>query len=140
MYTLYTDGGARGNPGPAGAGAVIFDRNLKKIAEAQKFLGVQTNNWSEYEAVIIGLERLKEIVPASELPSTKVLVRLDSQLVQRQLMGEYRVKDPELYKQYLKIKNILTTTFPNTVFEHVRREQNTEADKLANQAMDKGQR
>lgn len=139
MYTIYTDGGARGNPGPAGAGAVIFDTNMKAVVEASKFLGVQTNNWAEYEAVILGLTKLKEYIPEKEQKGTNVTLRLDSELVQRQLLGEYRVKDAELYKQYLKVKN-LTNSFPKISFEHVRREQNKEADLLANKAMDKGGR
>jgi ribonuclease HI len=137
MYTIYTDGGARGNPGPAGAGAVIFDANMKAVVEASEFLGVQTNNWAEYQAVILGLENLKKFVPANKHKEVEVLVRLDSQLVQRQLLGQYRVKDAELYKQYLKVRNLMNH-FPKISFEHVRREQNVEADKLANKAMDKG--
>lgn len=136
-YTIYTDGGARGNPGPAGAGAVIFDANMKVVKEASSFLGVQTNNWAEYEAVILGLTKLKEFVEESNYAQLSITVRLDSELVQRQLTGEYRVKDAELYKQYLKVKNILHV-FPKVTFEHVRREKNKEADALANKAMDAG--
>lgn len=137
MYTIYTDGGARGNPGPAGAGAVIFDANMKAVVKASEFLGVQTNNWAEYQAVILGLENLKKFVPVRKHEEVEVTVRLDSQLVQRQLLGQYRVKDAELYKQYLKVRNLMNF-FPKISFEHVRREQNVEADKLANKAMDKG--
>lgn len=132
MYTIYTDGGARGNPGPAGAGAAIFDKDMKLVAEVSEFLGKQTNNWAEYEAIILGLEKLSDIAPGED-----VIVRLDSQLAQRQLLGEYRVKDKELYKQYLRVQNLLPK-FNKVAFEHVRREQNTEADALANKAMDKG--
>ncbi|MBL1434186.1 ribonuclease HI family protein [Candidatus Wolfebacteria bacterium] len=137
MYTIYTDGGARGNPGPAGAGAVIFDANMRAVVEASEFLGVQTNNWAEYEAVVLGLTKLQELVPEDEHEQTEVTLRLDSQLVERQLIGQYRVKDPELYKQYVKVKNIMNS-FPKIIFEHVRREKNKEADALANIAMDEG--
>lgn len=132
-YTLYTDGGARGNPGPAGAGAAIFDHNMRLVGEVSKYLGEQTNNWAEYEAIVLGLEKLFEISGGN----VEVLVRLDSQLAQRQLTGEYRVKDPDLYKQYLRVQN-LQRKFTNITFEHVRREDNTEADALANKAMDTG--
>jgi len=137
MYTIYTDGGARGNPGPAGAGAVIFDKNMKAVVEASKFLGAQTNNIAEYEAVILGLAKLKELVPAEDQEQTEVTLRLDSELVQRQIIGQYRVKDAELYKKYLEVKNLMNA-FPKIAFEHVRREQNKEADQLANIAMDNG--
>lgn len=133
MYTVYTDGGARGNPGPAGAGAAIFDQSMKLVAEVSEYLGEQTNNWAEYEAIVLGLEKLFDITNGD----AEVLVRLDSQLAQRQLTGEYKVKDAELYKQYLRVQN-LVQKFTKVSFEHVRREQNTEADALANKAMDKG--
>tara|TARA_B100000508_G_scaffold60333_1_gene47405 strand:- start:420753 stop:421157 length:405 start_codon:yes stop_codon:yes gene_type:complete len=132
MYTIYTDGGARGNPGPAGAGAAIFNKDMKLVAEVSEYLGEQTNNWAEYEAIILGLEKLSSIAEGEE-----VTVRLDSQLAQRQLLGEYKVKDQGLYKQYLRVQNLLPK-FKNVAFEHVRREQNKEADALANKAMDRG--
>lgn len=137
MYTLYTDGGARGNPGPAGAGAVIFDQNMRAVKEISVFLGVQTNNWAEYEALRLGLEALVGLVSEKDRAHTEIVVRLDSELVVRQLQGIYKVKDAELYKQYLKVSNI-KNKFPKISFEHVRREQNTEADLLANKAMDSG--
>jgi len=137
MYTIYTDGGARGNPGPAGAGAVIFDKNMKSVVEASKFLGIQTNNIAEYEAVILGLAKLTELVPEKDQEQTEVTLRLDSELVQRQIIGQYRVKDAGLYKKYLEVRNLMNT-FPKITFEHVRREQNKEADQLANIAMDNG--
>ncbi|XKT75251.1 MAG: ribonuclease HI family protein [Patescibacteria group bacterium UBA2103] len=133
MYTVYTDGGARGNPGPAGAGAAIFDTDMKLVGEVSEFLGAQTNNWAEYEAIVLGLEKLLDISGGN----VEVVVRLDSQLAQRQLTGEYKVKDAELYKQYLKVQNLLPK-FTKVSFEHVRREQNKEADALANKAMDRG--
>lgn len=137
MYTIYTDGGARGNPGPAGAGAVIYDINMRKVAEAKAFLGTQTNNWAEYEAVILGLSKLNEMVSKEDQKDTDVTLRLDSELVQRQLLGQYKVKDAALYKQYLKVQNFIAK-FPKITFEHVRREKNVEADALANKAMDGG--
>jgi len=133
-YTLFTDGGARGNPGPAGAGAVIKKDGviLKKIA---KPLGKRTNNWAEYEAVIVALEELKKIVPESRRKETVVEVRLDSELIARQLSGKYQVKEETLFSQYIKAHNLLVKDFPNTTFTHIPREKNTEADALANEAM-----
>lgn len=134
-YILFTDGGARGNPGPAGAGAVIKkgDATLKKIA---KPLGKRTNNWAEYEAVIIALEELKKIVPESRRKETVVEVRLDSELIARQLSGKYQVKEKTLFSQYIKAHNLLVKDFPNTTFTHIPREKNKEADALSNEAMD----
>lgn len=135
-YTLFTDGGARGNPGPAGAGAVIKRDGvvLKKIA---KSLGKRTNNWAEYEAVIVALEELKKIVPESKREETIVEVRLDSELIARQLSGKYQVKEETLFSQYIKAHNILVKDFPHTTFTHIPREKNKEADALSNEAMDK---
>ena len=134
-YTLFTDGGARGNPGPAGAGAVIKhgDTILKKIA---KPLGKRTNNWAEYEAVIVALEELKKLVPESRRKETVVEVRLDSELIARQLSGKYQVKEESLFPQYIKAHNLLVKDFPHTTFTHIPREKNKEADALSNEAMD----
>ena len=85
---LYTDGGARGNPGPAGAGAVITDESGKVLKEISKFLGRQTNNWAEYEAVILGLEALKKIFSAEKRKELDIEIKMDSELVARQLSGD----------------------------------------------------
>ncbi len=135
-YILFTDGGARGNPGPAGAGAVLKrgDTILKKIA---KPLGKRTNNWAEYEAVIVALEELKKLVPESRRKETVVEVKLDSELIARQLSGKYQVKEESLFSQYIKAHNLLVKDFPHTTFTHIPREKNKEADALSNEAMDK---
>jgi len=136
--TLYTDGGARGNPGHAGAGAVIFDENGETLKEVSRFLGVQTNNFAEYEAVILGLEALKKIFGAERLKTIRVEVKLDSELVARQLSNVYQIKEPTLFPQFIKAHNLQVSTFPNITFTHVRREMNKVADRLANTAMDRG--
>lgn len=136
--TLYTDGGARGNPGPAGAGAVILDEKGTMLKEVSKFLGDQTNNFAEYEAVIIGLEALKKLF-GTQLKEMHVDVKLDSELVARQLSGTYQIKEPTLFPQFIKVHNMCVTTFPHITFTHVRREHNKEADRIANEAMDSGQ-
>jgi len=129
---IYTDGGARGNPGPAGAGAVIFDEEKKVLGEVSEYLGEQTNNWAEYEAIVLALQKAKEL----SLEERETEMRMDSELIQRQLTGVYKVKDAGLREQYAKVQDLLAS-FPMISFTHVRREHNTEADRLANAAMDR---
>jgi len=126
---LYADGGSRGNPGPAGAGAYLVDPEGNCLAEVHRFLGSTTNNVAEYSALILGLHEAAKFQPK------KLLVRLDSQLIVRQLEGAYRVKQPHLQKLYAEAKALLEK-FPNFTVEHIPREENTEADRLANEAMD----
>jgi len=130
---LYTDGGSRGNPGPAASGAVgkALDHGVEDevMGEVMKYLGVTTNNQAEYTAIIIGLEK------ALELGATEVDVRMDSELATKQLNGEYKVKDQGLAKLFLQVKNLLHD-FDQVTFRHVYREQNTEADALVNSCLD----
>lgn len=130
---IYTDGGARGNPGPSGAGAVVY-KGGKRIAHVSKFLGIRTNNWAEYEALVLVLEAARKVL-GSTVPE-KVMVRMDSELIVKQMKGEYRVKHPELKLQHQKVKKIIAEAFPHIAFEHVPRERNKEADRYANDAMD----
>lgn len=138
QFTLYADGGARGNPGPAGAGAVVFDSGGKRVVEVSDYLGVATNNIAEYEAVLRGLKKLTEEYPADILKRVPLTIRMDSKLVIEQLKGGYKVKHPNLVPRYFEVKNILARSFGSVVFEHVYRENNRDADELANQAMDRG--
>lgn len=133
---MYTDGGSRGNPGPSGAGVFICDHNKKPLKEIAKYLGVGTNNMAEYQAVVIGLVALKKLF-GKKTHTTRFEVRLDSELVERQLNGVYRVKDVNLKVHFESIKKLCSVHFPHIAFVHVRREQNKEADWLANEAMDK---
>lgn len=133
-FRTYTDGGARGNPGPAGIGAVIqaFDeksQGYQTIRAVKQYLGETTNNQAEYRALIAALEA------ASALGATEVECLLDSELVVRQLNGEYRVKDKDLAPLFLKAWN-LGTGFQKITYQHIRREYNKEADKLVNEAID----
>lgn len=134
---IYTDGGSRGNPGPAGIGAVIIGLDGKVLKEVSKYLGEQTNNFAEYEAVIEGLKTLKKIL-GSSVKDFDIEVKMDSQLVARQLSREYQIKEPTLFGQFIKIHNMQVKDFPNIVFTYIPREENKEADRLANEAMDKG--
>jgi len=127
---LYTDGGARGNPGPAGIGAVILNEEGRIMAEISEYIGEATNNQAEYKALIAGLTKAKEL-GASELE-----VFLDSELVVKQLNREYRVKDKHLAPLFLQVYNI-SLGFKKIIFKHIRREKNEIADKLVNQALDK---
>jgi ribonuclease HI len=128
---IRTDGGARGNPGPAGIGVVIEDENTRVLLEEHAdYIGETTNNQAEYRAVILGLER------ALALGATRVTVVADSELLVRQASGEYRVKNPGLAQRFLELRNLETRLGHPVRYRHVRREQNTRADALANKAMD----
>ena len=128
---IYTDGGARGNPGPAGAGVVIVD-GTKKI-ELKKYLGDgKTNNWAEYEALALALQEAKK----RSLGGRDIEVRMDSELIVRQMQGKYQVKEETLWPQYMKVHNLIVANFPSIHFHHIPREQNKEADALVNKAID----
>ncbi|MEX0934152.1 MAG: ribonuclease HI family protein [Candidatus Paceibacterota bacterium] len=135
-----TDGGARGNPGIAGAGVYITDAHgtvLKEIAEP---LGVQTNNFAEYEAIILGLHALKKMFGKEKLKTVEIEVRSDSELIVSQLNGHYQIKEPTLFPKFISIWNMRVALFSRISFVHVRRENNKDADRLANEAMDKASR
>ncbi|MDQ2742684.1 MAG: ribonuclease HI family protein [Chloroflexota bacterium] len=124
-----TDGACRGNPGLAGAGVIIKDENGANIETIGTFLGVTTNNQAEYRALIEGLEAVARHQPAA------VTVRMDSELVVRQMTGIYKVRNPgilPLYSQAMALVNAL----PSVSFEHVPREKNPGADRVANVAID----
>jgi ribonuclease HI len=125
---LRTDGGSRGNPGPAGAGFVI-ERDGEIICRGGRFLGSQTNNVAEYEAMIWGLENV------SALGFSEVTVYADSELLVKQINGQYRVKNEGLKPLFLRALQLLRS-FRTQRVVHVRREQNAEADAMANEAMD----
>ena len=127
---IYTDGGARGNPGPAGAGVVIIDGEKK--TEIKQYLGaLQTNNWAEYEAVVIALGRALEML----LRDRDIEFRLDSKLVVEQLMGNWKIKEPNLKLQAAKVHSLLKN-FGTVTFVYIPREQNEDADRLVNEALD----
>jgi ribonuclease HI len=137
---VYTDGGARGNPGPAGIGIYITDSEGKVLKEVSESLGNGTNNFAEYQAVMVALQTLKQMY-GKETKEMRFDVRLDSELVTKQLNSEYQIKEPGLVPQFIEIHNMRVASFPNVSFTHVPREKNTEADRLANEAMDRaGQR
>lgn len=128
---INTDGGARGNPGLAGIGVIIKTDTGQVVAKISKHLGEATNNQAEYQAILAG------IMKAKELGAEAVDFYLDSELAVKQLNREYKVRNKELAPLYVKIYN-LTLQFKKVTFSHVRREFNKEADALANEAMDRG--
>ena len=134
---LHTDGGARGNPGIAGAGAVAYDESRRTIKETSKYLGERTNNYAEYAAVVLGLEMIARHFGKPQCKTLDVLVRLDSELICKQLNNEYQIKEPSLFPLFIQIHNMRVATFPHLTFEHVPRSKNVHADRLANEAMDK---
>lgn len=137
-FVIYTDGGSRGNPGPAGAGAVVTDETGKVLREAHRALGVMTNNEAEYQAVILGLETIKKAVGKTRAAKSEIEMRLDSELVAKQLAGQYQIKEKTLQPLFMKIWNLRVATFPHLTFTYIPREKNRRADQLANQAMDQG--
>jgi ribonuclease HI len=136
-YTIYADGGARGNPGPAGAGAVVRNDEGETVAEVSKYLGKQTNNYAEYEAVIGALEELVKLVPENLRKQTELVIKMDSMLVVKQMQGEWKVKHPNIKPQHARLA-LLASKFGRITFGHVYRESNVDADALANAAMDRG--
>jgi ribonuclease HI len=128
-YELFSDGAARGNPGPAGAGALLRSEDGEVLAEISEYLGETTNNQAEYQALLLGLKK------AEELKLTTLKVFLDSELVVKQLNGDYKVKHPDLIPLYRQV-TVLLKKFPSIAVAHVYREKNKEADKLANLAID----
>ena len=128
-YLVHTDGAARGNPGPAAIGVVIQDDSGHVVYESSRTLGVHTNNEAEYLALIAALQHLREMrVKAADF-------RLDSELVVKQLLGQYRVKEPRLQTLHGQATMLLNAV-PDHSIRHVPRAQNARADELANEALD----
>ena len=128
---VFTDGASRGNPGPAAIGAVIKDEHSRPITSISRPIGQTTNNQAEYQAIIAALER------AISLGASQVDVRSDSELLVKQITGRYRVKAASIKPLYQQVKQLLSQLEGFTV-THIPREQNKEADNLANKAL-KGQ-
>ena len=126
---IYTDGGARGNPGPAAIGAVFYNRDNKIIKKISQTIGSTTNNQAEYKALIVALGA------AVDLKATEVVCYLDSELVVRQLQGRYKVREEALKPLITQVLK-LTSNFQSVDFVHVPREKNKLADELVNKALD----
>ena len=131
-FVVYADGAARGNPGPAGAGAVLYDGDGNVVQELTRALGRATNNVAEYSALILGLEEAKR------RGATSVDVRMDSLLVVEQMRGRWRIKHPGLRDLALRAGALLAS-FPEREIKHIPREENAHADLLSNRAIDEAE-
>jgi len=129
QLTIYTDGAARGNPGPAAIAATIRDEQGRLITTISRRIGATTNNQAEYQAIIAALEK------AVTLGAGKVILNSDSELIVRQVNGQYRVKNASLKPLHQKVKQLISLLEDFTI-NHITRQQNTEADSLANRALD----
>jgi ribonuclease HI len=132
-WLVHIDGGARGNPGPSGYGVFFEDENRKEVARLKRYLGHQTNNFAEYSALLAALDY------ALQKGYRALQVYSDSELLVRQINGIYKVNNPGLRPLFDKAKSLIRE-LDWFCIEHVRREQNREADRLANLAMDEGSR
>ena len=131
---IHIDGGSRGNPGPAAFGAVIDIGNDRK--EYSEAVGIATNNQAEYQAAIFALKKVKQLIGKERSKSALVEVYLDSELLTKQINGEYKVENENMQPLFLELWN-LRLDFGKVTFKHILREQNKEADRLVNAALDK---
>ena len=127
----HIDGGARGNPGPAGFGAVVYDETGRTVAELSEYLGKQTNNYAEYSGLLASLTY------ALQNGCTSLKVFSDSELMVKQIKGQYKVNNPALKELHGRARGMIQR-LDSFVITHVLREKNRDADRLANQAMDRG--
>lgn len=128
---MYTDGGSRNNPGPAAIG--VYIETLKK--QYGHYIGDKTNNEAEYEAVIFGLQKIKQLVGKDQAKECEIDCFLDSEFVERQLNHKYKVKEKNIQEYFLEVWNLMLE-FKKVNFFHIPRERNKVADKLVNQALD----
>jgi len=125
----HSDGGSRGNPGKAACSAVVYDSDGEELLTRAKEIGVATNNVAEYEGAVLALELCRE------LGASEVQLRVDSELIAKQIQGSYRVKHPDLKPYYARVMELLGS-FESCSVVHVRREKNTRADALVNACLD----
>ena len=135
---IYTDGGSRGNPGPAAIGVVFTDARGGSLKSYGKALGTRTNNEAEYAAVLFALEKARALYGKAGVKAMDVEVRMDSELVARQLGAEYKIEEERLWPFFMKIWNA-RLDFGRLAFRHVPREENRAADRLVNEALDQEQ-
>lgn len=128
---MYTDGGSRNNPGPAAIG--VYLETLHK--QYGHYIGERTNNEAEYEAVIFGLQKIKQLIGKDKAKEYSIECYLDSEFVTKQLKHEYKVKEERIQKLFLEVWNLMLD-FKEVGFNHIYREKNKVADSLVNQALD----
>lgn len=134
-FIIYTDGGSRGNPGPAAIGVVIKNEKGETLKRYGEVIGKKTNNEAEYEAVIFALKKVKQLFGGEKAANMAFEIRMDSELVQRQLSGAYKIEEEKLFRPFITTWN-LKMNFGKIIFRHIPREQNKEADRLLNEALD----
>lgn len=138
--TIYTDGGSRGNPGPAGIGVWISSQGgaagdiNKKYGEC---IGIKTNNDAEYEALIFGLKKVKSLIGKTKAKEFEIECCADSELMVKQLNHQYKLKEERIQKYFIEIWNLMLD-FKSVKFNHIPREKNTVADGMVNKALDEG--
>ncbi len=135
---IYTDGGARGNPGHAAVGVVVVDPDVRSGAgkEYSEYIGKTTNNVAEYKAVVFALKKTKALLGGEKAKKTEVEIRSDSELLVSQMNGEYKVKEADLKMLYVDVRNLMTE-FKGVSFTHIPREKNSRADALVNAELDR---
>lgn len=139
MIIVYTDGGSRGNPGPAAIGVVICDEKGKPVKKYSQAIGQATNNEAEYQAMIFALKKVKALFGKEKTSQMEIEIRSDSQLIVRQLNHQYRIKEESLQPLFIKIWNSMID-FKKVGFKEISREENKEADRLVNEALDSKQK
>lgn len=135
---VYTDGGSRGNPGPAALGVAFVDEQGRVFKEYGEALGVRTNNEAEYEAIIFALKKAKQLFGKEKVKHMKLEVRMDSQLACRQLSHIYKIENEKIIPLFLQAWNLMVD-FGEVSFVHVPREKNKDADRMVNQTLDRGE-
>ncbi len=137
--TIYIDGGSRGNPGPAAFGVVFETDKGGVVKKYSQYIGDSTNNESEYQGLIFALKKAKALFGKEKAKKMPIELKSDSELLIKQMKGEYKIKEPNIQKLFLKAWN-LKIDFDNLVFSPIAREENKEADRLVNEALDSQQR
>lgn len=132
---IYTDGGSRGNPGPAAIGVVFCNERGQVIKKYSESLGEKTNNGAEYQAVIFALKKFKALFGKKLAESSEIEVRADSELLVKQLNGQYKILEPNIQQLFIAVWN-LKLDFKKVKFKLISRENNKEADRLVNEALD----
>ena len=136
---IYTDGGSRGNPGPAATGVVFCNEQGQEIKKYSQFIGDATNNEAEYQAVIFAIKKFKQIFGKKLAKNSEIELRSDSELLVKQLNGEYKILEPKIQLLFLKAWN-LKLDFKKVKLRLISRERNKVADRLVNEALDSYQK
>jgi len=132
---IYTDGGSRGNPGPAAIGVLFCNERGEVFKKYSEYLGEATNNEAEYQAVVFALKKFKALFGKKLAQSTEIEIKSDSELIIKQLNGEYKILEPDIQQLFLQLWN-LRLDFKSIKFKRIPREKNKEADKLVNESLD----